>query len=299
MFVIKHKNIFLGLSLLFVVISLVSIFTFGLTPGIDFVGGTLVEVSYTETLPDEATLASRLNELNLGAFSIRETGTDGVILRIPESAQFEKTALLNALSLDGQHSLIEERSTTIGPTIGKELQEKSYWAIGAILLIIILFVAFAFRKVSEPVSSWHYGLIAIITLAHDVIVPIGVFALLGHLYGAELDALFVTALLAILGYSVNDTIVVFDRVRENLLENDTTHTREDFEETIGKSLSQTFMRSLNTSITTVLVLLALVILGGSTIHNFVITLTAGIIAGTYSSLFFASPLLIFFAKKKK
>ena len=296
MFVVQHKKTFIALSALFVVLSLISVFVYGLTFGVDFTGGTLVEVQYTEGQPSVSELQNELATAGFGATSVRESGDGGYIVRLRPLEEGERGDLFAALSADGERQMTEERFALVGPTIGQELRQKAYWAIGAILLIIVLFIAFAFRKVSKPVSSWRYGFIAIIALAHDVIVPVGLFAFLGAMYGAEIDALFVTALLAILGYSVNDTIVVFDRVRENVLKNRETHTHEAFEDTVGKSLNQTYARSINTSVTTLVVLLTLVILGGGTIHNFVITLIAGVIAGTYSSIFLASPLLVLFAK---
>lgn len=297
MFVIRYKKIFLGLSALFVALSFGAVFVYGLTFGIDFTGGTLVDVRYPDGHPPIDELQTDLREAGFGSTSIRDSGDDGYIVRLRPLEEGERDDLFAVLSAEGEREIIEERFAVVGPTIGQELRRKAYWAIGAILLIIILFIAIAFRKVSQPVSSWRYGLIAVIALAHDIIVPIGFFAILGGLYGAEVDALFVTALLAILGYSVNDTIVVFDRVRENVLHNRETHAKEPFAETVGRSLSQTFVRSINTSVTTLVVLATLAILGGGTIHNFVLTLIAGVVAGTYSSIFLASPLLVLFAKK--
>ncbi|MBI2120896.1 MAG: protein translocase subunit SecF, partial [Parcubacteria group bacterium] len=183
---------------------------------------------------------------------------------------------------------IEKRFTSIGPVIGHELRAKAWVSIMAVLLAIVLFVAFAFRKVSLPVSSSKYGLITIVALAHDIIVPTGALALLGYFSGVEADVLFVTAILTILGFSVHDTIVVFDRVRENLK----LKVSENFSEVVGTSLRQTFVRSINTSLTVILVLAALLYFGPASTHNFSLILLIGIIAGTYSSVFLASPLLV-------
>jgi preprotein translocase subunit SecF len=181
---------------------------------------------------------------------------------------------------------------TVGPILGKELRDKAFFAIAVVVLIIIFFIAFAFRKVSKPVSSWKYGTIAIVVLVHDIMLPVGLFAIMGHFFGAEVDGLFVMALLAILGYSINDTIVVFDRIRENLKYNADSNTHEDFEFTVGKSLNQTYVRSFNTSLTTSLTLLALFFFGSESTHYFSLTLLAGVIAGTYSSIFLAAPMLV-------
>lgn len=184
-------------------------------------------------------------------------------------------------------------------TSSNEPPLKSIWAVLLVLLTITLFIAFAFRKVSKPVSSWKYGLVALVALAHDVIIPVGAFVLLGQFFGAEVDTLFVTAILVVLGFSVHDTIVVFDRVRENLRINIEKNLKEPFEETVGKSITQTLARSINTSLTTVLALIALYVFGPDISHNFVLALIIGIIAGTYSSIFLGSPLLITLEKMRK
>ena len=164
------------------------------------------------------------------------------------------------------------------------------------VLCTIVFIAWAFRGVSKPVQSWKYGIVAIVTLLHDILVPAGLFAILGRFVGAEVDALFIVALLTILGISINDTIVVFDRIRENLRFNEDKGRREEFEEVVGRSITQTIARSINTSLTVVIVLAALYLLGPVVTKNFALTLIVGMIAGTYSSIFLASPLLVAWQK---
>ena len=176
----------------------------------------------------------------------------------------------------------------MGPIIGSELKRKSVWAIAIALFFIVSYISWAFRKVSYPVESWKYGIAAILALAHDIILPLGVFSALGHFYGVEIDSLFLTAILTVLGFSVHDTIVVFDRIRENLFK----HVQIDFEATVNKSVNETIMRSINTSLTTLLVLVALYLFGGESIRYFTLTLIIGITVGTYSSIFVASPLLV-------
>lgn len=190
--------------------------------------------------------------------------------------------------------IIEDRFESVGPVIGSELKDKSIKAILIVLISIVLYIAWTFRKVSRPVSSWKYGLIALVALFHDIIITIGIFSILGHFYGVEVGMPFVVALLTILGYSVNDTIVVFDRTRENLLHS----AWDNFEEIVNRSVNETLMRSLNTSLTTLIVLLAVYFFGGATIQYFILALIIGIIAGTYSSIFIASPLLVSLAKLK-
>jgi len=204
----------------------------------------------------------------------------------------EHAVLLRTLSMDGKNVLTETSFNSIGPSVGRELTRKAIIAIVLVSLAIICFIAFAFRKVSKHVSSWRYGFIAIVTLLHDVIIPVGLFVILSQYFGAEVDTLFVVAVLTILGLSVSDTIVIFDRIRENL-----NHQAEDrekivFSEVVGKSLEQSFVRSISTSLTVILVLLALFLFGPISTKYFALMLTTGMFFGAYSSLFLASPLLV-------
>lgn len=292
MLVIIYRKIFYTLTALLIIGSVLSIGFFGLNFGIDFTGGSILEVSYEGDIPQKDVLESRIMNLAIGGFSLRTAGDNGFILRTSELSDDTRVSVLKALSLNGEFMVTQERLNTVGPVIGNELKNKSFAAMVIVVIVIVLFIAFVFRKVSEPVSSWKYGFIAIIALLHDVLIPVGVFAVLGHFFGSEINVLFVMALLAILGYSVNDTIVVFDRVRENLRLNRELHRKEDFELTVGKSLTQTYARSINTSFTTVLVLLALFFFGATATQDFALTLLVGVIAGTYSSIFLATPLLV-------
>lgn len=300
--IIKHRKVFFGITIALVIATVISFAQFGLKMGIDFTGGSLLEVSYVGgTRAEKEVVEERLTALNLGGFSLRETtieGKEGYILRTKDLAHSEYQNVITALAVPGGSAVREHRFNSIGPVIGEELKSKAIVAIVAVLIAIILFVAFAFRKVSKPVSSWRYGMIAVIALAHDILIPAGVYAAYGAATGAEVDVLFVMAILAILGYSVNDTIVIFDRVRENLVYNQEHNKKEDFEETVGKSLSQTYARSINTSLTTLLVLVTLFFLGGSATTSFAFLLIAGVVAGTYSSLFLAAPLLVALTGKK-
>lgn len=292
MLVIKYRKIFYILTAFLIAGSIFSIGFFGLNFGIDFTGGSILEISYTEEVPEKERLEGRLESLAIGGHSLRAVGENGFILRTQELSDEARQSVLEALSLNGEFEVTQERLNTIGPVIGNELKNKAFAAIAIVIFAIILFIAFVFRKVSEPVSSWKYGFIAILALLHDVLIPIGVFSILGHLFGSEIDVLFAMALLAILGYSVNDTIVVFDRVRENLRLNSELKRKEDFELTVGKSLTQTYARSINTSLTTVFVLLTLFFLGALATQDFALVMLTGVIAGTYSSIFLATPLLV-------
>lgn len=292
MLVVKYRKIFFILSGVIVSLSILSVLVFGLTFGIDFTGGALTEVSYPDGRPLKEEVVARLNNIPIGGYSLRQSGDNNYILRTRDLLEEERIAVMGALSLNESLNITTERFNSIGPIIGTELRNKAFLAIAIVALAIIFFVAFVFRHVSAPVSSWKYGIIAIIALLHDIVVPVGLFAILGALVSAEVDILFVMALLAILGYSVNDTIVVFDRVRENLRTNLELNRKEDFELTIGKSLNQTYVRSVNTSFTTFFVLSALFILGPPATQNFALVLLTGVIAGTYSSICLATPLLV-------
>lgn len=300
MFIIKYKNILFAISGFLVLASIVATVIFGIRPSIEFTGGTLIEIGYPEGRADKAALEARFDTLNIGAYSLRPFGDDAYLLRVRELTETERTNVLTAATLDGTTKSELRRQNTIGPTIGAELQNKALVAVGVVILMTILYIAFAFRHVSEPVSSWKYGIIAIITLAHDVIIPVGVFAVTGYFFGtAEADILFVTALLTILGYSVNDTIVIFDRIRENLKKNIDDRVEEPFATTVGVSLDQTLVRSFNTSLTVLIVVVAILIFGGSATQYFALALTAGVVAGAYSSLAVAAPLLVVFESWQK
>lgn len=288
MFIIKNKFVFLAISAVIVLGSIISVAIYGLKLGIDFKGGTLLEVSYTNTRPDTSLVTPVLTSAGIPDAVVQQVGDAGLSIKSKPLGDDERTALVKALSLGEKYPLTQKSFTSIGPSVGHELKQKAITSIVIVGLAIVLYIAFAFRSVSRPVSSWKYGLIAVATLVHDVAIPAGVFALLGHFHGAEVDTLFVVAILTVLGISVSDTIVVFDRVRENLK----NHIAPTFSETVGKSLSQTFVRSINTSLTVIIVLLALFFFGPVTTKNFALVLIVGMFFGTYSSIFVASPLLV-------
>ena len=300
--IIQNRNKFFIFSTILVVMSILSLAIWGLKLGIDFTGGSLLEVHVSNDYNLSAQNVSNLIKQkmpDIGEVRVQPT-EDGFLLRMKSLSEEEHQEVLAVLQKSvaktGRDRLVEKRFESIGPIIGQELKTKALWAIGLSLIVIILFVAIAFRKVSKPVQSWKYGIGAIIALTHDVLIVIGVFSVLGHFFlGFEADILFVTALLTILGYSVNDTIVVYDRTRENLIYN----PQQTFEDTINKSVNETVARSINTGLTTLFVLLALYFLGGATIKNFVLALMIGTVIGTYSSIFIASPLLVVWQKLKK
>ena len=293
MFIIKHRKIWYAFSLLIVIASLFSILKFGLKQGIDFTGGALLEVEYAAK-PDAFVVKQKIESLSLGSAVVQPSGEKNIIVRMKELTEEQHQKVLSASLSVGQGGK-EIRFDSIGPVIGKELKKKSISAMILVIVMIVLYIAFAFRKVSQPVNSFYYGLMAVVALIHDVTLPAGVFAVLGHYYGVEVDTLFVTALLTVLGFSVHDTIVVFDRIRENLRNNG---NKNDFETVVGASVSQTVSRSINTSLTVILVLLAIFFLGGESTKYFSLALLIGVAIGTYSSIFLASPLLVTLQKLK-
>lgn len=291
MFIINNKKIFIGISLVLVILSLSLLFIFPPKIGIDFKGGALTEVVYKNARPTQIDLEGALKNTELGSVLIQPTGDLGYIIKSRDINETEHNLLLKTLSLDGKNALDEKSFNSIGPSIGRELTSKAIMAIILVSIGIICFIAFAFRKVSKPVSSWKYGLMAVVSLLHDVTIPIGLFAILSHYYGAEIDTLFVVAILTILGLSVSDTIVIFDRIRENL-RHQATVAKINFNEIVGKSLEQSFVRSISTSMTVILVLLALFFFGPESTRYFSLMLVVGMFFGTYSSIFLASPLLV-------
>lgn len=344
--IIQTRKIWLSLSLTLCLLSILSLIFWGMKMGIDFSGGSLIQLEFQGNRPTSQSLTEKLSELNLDSLTVQPVGEQGMIIRtitlsedrhqevlnkiselVPadqaELEQAQQEQLKSAFGLEGEgldqakieisgsssqeilqqlqleqpqlRNFQELRFDSIGPIIGKELQNKTLYAIVLVLILIILYITYAFRKVSKPVASWKYGLSAIIALAHDILIVIGLFSVLGHFFNLQADSLFVTALLTILGFSVHDTIVTFDRIRENL------HRRQDltFEDLINLSINETIIRSINTTLTVVFVLLSTLLFGGSSVRNFTLTLVVGFIIGTYSSIFIASPLLLYFYKLKK
>lgn len=286
--IIKHKNIYFLLSALVIIPGLISLLLFGLKLSIDFTGGSRLTIAYKNTkeiTPSRVENVFIDNKIDVHAITSPSTNTVSVRSEIID--QKTKDKLISDLKkIDSE--IVEKGFDTVGPTIGKEAEANALKAVLIASVAITLFIALAFRGVSYPVASWKFGLIAVAALLHDVLVVVGVFSILGKVFGVEIDALFITALLTVMGFSVHDTIVVFDRIRENLRK----HIGTPFETIVGNSIMETFNRSLNTSFTVVLALFSLLLFGGEGIRWFVVALLVGMISGTYSSIFTASPLLV-------
>ncbi|MDE2213014.1 MAG: protein translocase subunit SecF [Patescibacteria group bacterium] len=294
MFFSKYYKTFLVLPAVVSLIALAALLLWGLTPSLDLAGGSLLQINFPQGRPSVQVVEGVLTPLHLGETRIQATGVSAYVISSSALTNTQKNTVEQSLETLGP--VQEQQFTSISPSIGAEVLNKGYLAMGLVIICIILFIAFAFRKVSEPVASWKYGIVAIITLAHDMLIPAGLFAVLGHFAGAQVDSLFIVALLTILGISINNTIVVFDRIRENLRRNADAHRREDFPPVVGRSIMQTLSRSINTSSTVVIVLLALYFFGPTTTQNFALTMLTGMIAGAYSSIFLASPLLLIWEK---
>jgi len=293
----KYQNYFFIIPAVTSALALAAILVWGLQPGIDLKGGSLLQVKYPDGRPQLELVQEKVNTLDYGEIRIQPSNESDFILRQRDLNPQEKKALDEALTSFGK--IEEVQFNSVGPTIGKELMDKAWWAIGMITLLTIAFIAFAFRGISVPVASWKYGVVAIITLMHDILIPTGLFAYLGHVHDAEVGALFIVAILTILGISINDTIVVFDRIRENLNINILAKKVEPFGNLVWRSITQTLTRSLNTSLTVIVMLAALYIAGPDSTKDFALTLIVGMIAGTYSSILVASPLLVIIEKRQK
>lgn len=287
----RFRTPFLVTAAIMMTASFIAVGVWGLKFGLDFTGGSLMEARFTaseqaQTMPTIEQVSAAMHPLGLGDARLQPSGDGKLIIRTRTLSEGEHGAVLAALSTTGQWQ--EERFTSVGPTIGNELRQRSIIAIAITVLAILSYIAFAFRGIGKDVPSWKYGVVAIVALVHDIILPTGLFALLGYYYGVEVDALFITALLTILGFSIHDTIVVFDRVRENLLR----YPARAFRENVNASMRETLARSINTSLTTLIVLVAIILLGGDTVRYFALALAVGIAFGTYSSICVASPLLV-------
>lgn len=277
----KYRKWFYLISLLVIIPGTVSLFLWGLKPSIDFTGGTLIEIEGTKDQNKVKELANNNKFENLTI----TTTSSGLTLRSKELSEENNKKFKDDL---GKIGAKETRLETVGPTISKEITTRAFTSVALASILIVFYIGYSFRKIPKPANSWEFGFAAIIALLHDALVVVGVFSLLGHFYGVEVDPLFITAILTVIGFSVHDTIVIFDRIRENLIKGDSG----SFESTVNKSIIEMLPRTINTSFLVWSILLVLFVFGGPTIKYFVLALLIGIFSGTYSSILDASPLLV-------
>ena len=286
--IIARRNLFLGISFVLVAAALLMVILFGFREGIDFKGGTLWRIGVADSGAGLESVQRVFQEqLKVDARVTRDTSGQSFLARLPSISEEEHGRFSKALK-QVYPSFQELSFESIGPSVGAELKGRAELAIVLVLIGISLYIAFAFRKVYRPVSSWKYGWVTLITLFHDVVIPAGLLAILGRYGAVEIDGNFVVAILVVMGFSVHDTIVVFDRIRENL---SSDRGKSEFSDIVNRSVNQTLARSINTSFTLILVLLAILIAGPLNLRYFVLTLLVGVSTGVYSSIFVASPLL--------
>lgn len=292
--IIGKKNWYFMISLLIIIPGIIAMLLWGLNLSIDFTGGSRITMSFGQPVNDQ--IVERVKK-DLQSQKIKistiEKSKDLLFVRTQPIDQAQNQKLISTLKSQYM-DFKEEEFETIGPSVGAETTRNAVQGVALASFLIVLYITYSFRKVPKPASSFRFGVSAVLALIHDVFVVVGLFAILGHFFGVEVDSLFVTALLTVIGFSVHDTIVVFDRIRENLKRNP-THA---FDNVVNDSILQTLDRSLNTSLTVVLVLLALLLFGGETIRWFIVALLVGVISGTYSSIFNASPFLVLWQELK-
>jgi preprotein translocase subunit SecF len=290
--IVGHRTWWYILSATLIIPGIVSLFVWGLNFGIDFKGGTMQQIDFPSGRPSADSIRAEVKDAGINAVSVQTSGDKDILIRYAnENSKTPRQmgdAILSQIKKSSPN-IKEVSFENIGASVAKNTTRQAVIAVIITSLALIIFIAWAFGSVPKPASSWRFGVSAIAALAHDILFVVGMFSIIGHFFpNIEVDALFITAILTILGFSVNDTIVVFDRIRENLRRN----PGRSFEEISNISLNQTLARSLNTSLTVIFVLLALVALGGDSIRNFILALTLGIITGTYSSIFNATPILV-------
>ena len=297
---VKYRKICFIFSGILLAGSLVCLIIFGLKLGIDFTGGSILELEFKTARPTNQEIRESLKEFNLGEIYIQPADEKGLILRMKDISEDVHQQIIQKLKgpTSGGYpgELEEKRFESIGPVIGQELKEKAKLLIAISLLSIVFYIAIAFRKVQKPLSSWQYGIASLLILSHDILIPLGVFALLGKFYQIQLTIPIICALLTVVGYAINNVVVVYDRLRENLLRGVFRDFVLEFETAANKSINQTLTRQLNTSLTTLFPLIAIFFLGGETLKYFALTLILGITAGTYSSIFLATPILVSWLK---
>ena len=290
---LRYSKFYFIFSGTLIILSIVFLFLWGLKFGVDFTGGSLLEVEFIDRRLEISEIRKVADKNLEGDFTLQEVGTKGIILRSKNISEEQHQKIIN--SLGGEKKIIEKRFEMIGSVVGREVRKNTIIAVIVAFFLINIYIASAFKQISKPISSWQYGIAAILALLHDVLITCGFFSLFGKFWGMEVNVPFVAAILTILGYSVSDTIIIFDRCRENLIKS----RREDYKEILDLSLNETLIRSLFTAFTTLLPLIAMIFLGGKTLLPFILALTIGIVFGSYSSICIAPPLLYYWNKFKE
>jgi len=273
--------------------SIAALIFYGLKPGIDFTGGSILELEYLDSRLANEEIEQKLSGLNLGSLSVQSAGEKSVIIRTEYISEETHQEILSILKEN--QSAEERRFESVGSVIGKELKQKTFTLVFVCLFAIVLYIALAFRKVRGSVKSWQYALSSLVSLFHDILIPLGVFAVLGKFYGVEISIPIITALLTVIGCSINNVVVVFDRIRENTIKRGSSN----FAETVNDSINQTLVRCLSTTFVYLLPLVAIFFFGGETLKYFALALIIGIVAGTISAVFLASPILVFWGNRRK
>ncbi len=284
--IVKHRYLYFGLSLLVIVPGMLALLGWGFPLAIDFTGGSLLDITFTKgNVPQPAQVAALYSENGFKDAVVQTTGNNGLAIRSESMTDAQRNQLVAAMQSRFNASITVQSFSSVGPSVGQEVAKRAAGAVGLAALGILAYITYAFRGVAH---AFRYGVSAIIAMLHDVAVVVGVEAILAHFLKWEVDSLFLTALLTVIGFSVHDTIVVFDRIRENL----NVYRRLPYETVVNHSIVQTLVRSINTQLTVMLTLLTLTLFGGITIRHFVVTLLVGVFSGTYSSIFNASPILV-------
>lgn len=295
--IIKYRKFWLIFSAFSAALALVALMVWGLNLGLDFTGGNLMEIKFKGLSPSVVQVEEKLSDLNLNSLGIQPTADNSIILRFKDDSTGVRQTIIERLSvlseeLNNDPQVEELRFDSVGPSVGQELKSKAFNALALAVVLVILYITIVFRKVSRPVASWKYGLSTVIASIHNILIVLGVFSILGHFFKTEINATFIAAILTVLGHSVNDIIITFDRIRENL-----PTSTDNFKNTVNHSINQTLVRNINTSASILLTLIAIIIFGGDSIREFVLALAIGIFVGTYSSIFIASPLLTLFDRR--
>jgi len=289
--IVKHRYLYFAISLIVILPGIAALMVWGLPAGIDFSGGSLLEIRFNSALPETEPVLDTLSGFGFSDAKIQTAGSDKLIIRTKVMDEGTLASVLTEIETEFNADIELDRFESVGPSIGKEVALRAAGAVGLAALGILLYITYAFRGVKH---AFRYGVAAILAMLHDVVLVLGVEAMLGHFLGWEADSLFLTALLTIIGFSVHDSIVVFDRIREN----ERIYRKKPYETIVNMSIVQTLSRSINTQLTVMFTLLSLVIFGGSTIRHFVLILLIGVFSGTYSSIFNASPILVVWENKE-